>query len=476
MIEAEELRTQLSELGRMVADQLARIGELEAENAELRETVPQLQARIVELEQRLAKDSGNSSKPPSSDAPWTKPRRRGRPKKSPRGGQKGHDGRNRSFVSASEVKKFVDHLPKRCSGCATRLKGEDANPQRWQVAEIPPIQAVVTEHRLHRLVCPNCGRKNQTPRPAAMQSRFGTRVHATTAWLTGRMGVSKRQVLEILSTLLGIEVSLGSVSAMEGRMAKALDAPYAEVWQRARGSPVVHADETTWYENRRLIQLWALVTKELCFYQIQESRGTDAAKALIGEDFRGTLCTDRHGAYNWVERRGLCWAHLLRNFEKMSQAPGGKWYGPCLRNAASRIMTTWYSHARGEIDEAAMLKSMEVERRRVEKTLRWAFAQEIFLPVHRQAEAILKQEHQLWTFLDTPGLPPDNNLAERAMRRGVLWRKRSYGTNSPAGSRYAERILTAVETLRCQDRDVAGFLADAYDARRMQQPAPSLFS
>ncbi len=292
--------------------------------------------------------------------------------------------------------------------------------------------------------------------------------------MTGRLGMSKRNAQEVFSTFFGLELSVGSVSAIERRVAASLEEPYTEAWSSARGSPVIHADETPWYEDRRLAWLWVMTTGDLTVYRIQDRRNKEAAMAFIGEDFAGTACTDRYGAYVWIAKRGFCWAHLRRNFEAMSLAPGGEWYGQRLRAAASQIMITWYQNARGEIDDAQKDAKLATARRQVEDALRWAAAQPHFERVQRQAAAMLEQSDHLWAFLEVPGLPPDNNIAERAMRRGVLWRKRSYGTDSPAGSRFAERILTAVESLRAQDRDVLEFLAEAYDATLNKRPAPSL--
>ena len=477
MTEVAKFQTQLSVLERAVADQQTRIGELEAENAELRAivaTIPGLQARIVELEQRLAKTSKTSSKPPSSDAPWTKPRRRGRPKKRKRGGQPDHPGQNRTLMSVEDVDHVINHRPLSCERCSALLLGEDPQPRRWQVAEIPKPTVQVIEHRVHRLRCTCCGYVSRGDVPSEVASAFGSRVHATTAWMTGRLGLSKRNAQEVFSTCFGLKLSVGSVSAIERRVAESLEEPYTEAWSSARGSPVIHADETPWYEDRRIAWLWVMTTGDLTVYRIQERRNKEAAMAFIGEDFAGTACTDRHGAYVFLAKRGFCWAHLRRNFEAMSLAPGGEWYGQRLRAAASQIMTTWYEHARGEIKDAQKDTELATARRQVEYALRWAAAQPHFESVQRQAALMLEQSDHLWTFLDEPGLPPDNNIAERAMRRGVLWRKRSYGTDSPVGSRFAERILTAVESLRAQDREVLGFLAEAYDAMLNKQSAPSL--
>ena len=217
-----------------------------------------------------------------------------------------------------------------------------------------------------------------------------------------------------------------------------------------------------------------MATRQVTVFRIQARRNAEAAREMLGEDFEGAACTDRHGAYHWIETRGLCWAHLRRNFEAMAETPGGEWYGQRLRAAAGRVITPWYAHARGEIEAEAMFAAISEDRRQIEDVLGWAAAQVPFRRVQRQAQALLDRRDQLWTFLDVSDMPPDNNIAERALRRGVLWRKRSFGTDSSAGSRFAERILTAVETLRAQERDVVDFLTDAYAAHLSQQPSPSL--
>ena len=467
MTDMADVRAQVSALERVLADQQERIGGLEAENAALR-------ARIAELEQRLSKNSRTSSKPPSSDPPWTKPRRRGSPKKRQRGGQPEHPGSNRALLSSDKVDRVEEHRPTCCEKCSALLLGEDSAPRRWQVIETPPVKPVVTEHRVHRLRCLACGHTTQGAVPPEMASAFGTRVHATAAWLTGGLGISKRNVQELLSTLFGLELSLGSISAMERRVADALETPYAEAWATARAAPVLHPDETPWYEDRQLAWLWVMATRQVTVFRIQARRNAEAAKEMLGEDFEGAACTDRHGAYNWIETRGLCWAHLRRNFEAMAETPGGEWYGQRLRAAAGRVITPWYAHARGEIEAEAMFAAISEDRRQIEDVLGWAAAQVPFRRVQRQAQALLDRRDQLWTFLDVSDMPPDNNIAERALRRGVLWRKRSFGTDSSAGSRFAERILTAVETLRAQERDVVDFLTDAYAAHLSQQPSPSL--
>lgn len=447
---------------------MARVAELEQENAALR-------ARVEALERRLGLDSSNSSRPPSSDAPWKKRRGPGRPKGKRRGGQPGHMGQTRAMVPPDQVDHVKDHRPPACERCGALLLGADPEPVRMQVSDLPPARVEVTEHRIHRLPCLHCGHVTRgVAPPEAEASAFGPRVHGMASWMTGRLGLSKRDVLEVFEKFHRLQMSPGSVSLIERRVARALSEPYQEACQTVRGSPVVHPDETTWYEGRRLVWLWTGATSEVMVFLIQDRRNAEAAQALLGVDFAGAACTDRHGAYNWLERRGLCWAHLLRNFTAMAETPGGAWHGQRLAAAARRVITVWHRHDRGEIDTEAMRQALGADRRRIASALRSAAKRAPSQSVRRQATALLAQEPLMWTFTEVEGMPPTNNLAERAVRRGVLWRKRSSGTDSPAGSRFVERILTVVESLRAQQRDVVDFLTEAYVAHLNQQPAPSL--
>ena len=92
----------------------------------------------------------------------------------------------------------------------------------------------------------------------------------------------------------------------------------------------------------------------------------------------------------------------------------------------------------------------------------------------RTCQNILKVKQALWTFVDQEGVEPTNNAAERALRRGVIWRKHSFGTQSKNGSLFVERILTTVMTLRQQKRNVLDYLTVACHAATQGIPAPSL--
>ena len=459
----------------MLAEEKESCATVMARIEELSEAYEAALARIEQLEERLGLNSGNSDKPPSSDPPWDKVKRPGKHKKRRQGGQPGHRGHQRALIDAADVDRIEDVRPTTCAACATPLNGTDPAPRRHQVAELPKPKVIVTEYRVHRLTCRSCGHVTAGTLPdEAGRSAFGARAHATTAWLTGRLGVSKRQVVELYETLFGLRLSPASVCAMERRVADALAEPYAEAWSSARASPVVHVDETPWFQQRQLGYLWVMATQVATVFRIQERRDTEAAKAMLGPDFAGVACTDRLGAYRWIERRGLCLAHILRNMQRIAQRPGSEWYGTRLVATLRRVIAVWHGYDRGEETEVDMRAAVAEDRTRFERFLRAAAFRAPAEASQRQATDLLPEVDLLWTFLDVEGLTPTNNEAERAVRPAVLWRKRSGGTQSPAGSRFAERILTAIATLRHQQRDAVPFLHDAYVAHVNNEPSPSL--
>ena len=452
-------------------------GALKAENARLREENANLRARVAVLEERAGRNAKNSHKPSSSEAPWNRSKRSKKTGKGKRDKRKG-SGTNRKLVPASQVDETVDHRPTCCEECGCLLSGEDPSPRRKQVVEPPEPRPIVTEHRAHSLKCPDCGHVTKAPMPReALASSFGSRTHGWLSWLTGSGITTKRAARKVMKEFCGISMSLGTVNAIEGRVSRGAKDAYDEAVAAARSSPVVGVDETPWIQGGKLMWMWTMVAPaaKVVVFHIQNRRNTDAARALLGADFEGTICTDRYSAYNVFPERGLCWAHLLRNFTAMAQRPGGEWYGQRLRASALRIMHAWYDWRAGEMDEDTMRSEIDKDRKRIAYVLRVAIEGAASERTRRQAAALQSQFDQLWTFLDTPGMEPTNNASERALRRAVLIRKRGDGTRGPDGSRYIERMLTIVETLRLQpERRTPNFLAELYAASVNQLPAPSL--
>ena len=212
--------------------------------------IARLEARVAELEDRLAANSSNSSNAPSSDplrAPRLKPDRK--PTGNHPGGQKGHPGHGRVLLPPGQVDAVVAHRPPRCSRCGRPFPADAPSELcgRHQVAELPPRAAVVTEHRSYACRCTACGARTPEPIPPQVRaSCAGPRLAAVLCYLSGRVRGSRRAVGEVAGEVLGCPLSLGSVANREAEMAGALERPYHRVQRHVRGAPVKHVDETGW--------------------------------------------------------------------------------------------------------------------------------------------------------------------------------------------------------------------------------------
>jgi transposase len=216
----------------------------------VRVLVMELLQRVAQLEARLNQTSRNSSKPPSSDPPQAKPRAAKEPTGRKSGGQPGHEGHGRKLKPESEVDQIIDVRPEQWGRCGTLLLGEDADPERHQVTELPRLTPVVTEYRRHCLWCLVCGARTQVAWPATMPAgSFGPRVQATVGYLTGRIGASQREVQDILAALWQTEVSVGSLGLLEQAVSAALAVPVTEAQTYVQRQPVRNADETSWREK-----------------------------------------------------------------------------------------------------------------------------------------------------------------------------------------------------------------------------------
>ena len=439
--------------------------------APLVERVEALEREVAQLKARLAQNSQNSSKPPSTDPPGTQ-----RPPKQSSGrrpgAQPGHRGVTRAV--AAQVDEVVELKPQRCGHCARALKGSDPQPHRHQVTELPPVQPHITEYRQHTLAC-TCGHETRAGLPEGVPvGQFGPRLLATVGLLTGAYHLSKRTAQEVLRDLFGVRLSLGAVSGAERIVSNALAAVVSEAHEWTQHSRTAHADETGWREGRRLAWLWVMSTQWVTVFMVHARRNREAARALLGR-FHGILHSDRWAAYNiHTGLRQLCWAHLLRDFTAMSEAGGrAATIGQRLLRRAKHVLKRWHRVRDGTWSRKQFSRSTQYLRERIERDLA-AGATCGHAKTQNTCKRILKFSGALWTFAHHRGVEPTNNAAERAIRPAVLWRKRSFGTHSERGSRFAERMLTTFMTLKQQQRPVVGYVMEACQAFLQNQRAPSL--
>lgn len=440
--------------------------------------VAELEATVQRLLERLQQDSQNSSRPPSSDPPQAlgKRARRG-PSGRKRGGQPGHPGQSRALPPLEEVDIVVPVKPAQCARCQHSLQGDDPQPHRHQVTEVPPVTPVVTEYQMHQLVCPTCGASTRAPLPVGVPpGGFGPRVQAIVALCTSAYRLSKRTTQEVMADLFGLSMSLGTIPHLEQATVQAVATPVAEAQAYVRAQPRAHLDETGWREGRTRAWLWVMVTTWVTVFAVRLSRGAKVAQELLGERFWGILVTDRWSAYTWYPTRWrqVCWAHLLRDFEAMIERGGrSQVIGEALREQARQMFHAWHRVRDGTLTHAQFRVLMRPIRRAVARGLKAGQSCGV-AKTEGVCREVLKVYDALWTFVRVEGVEPTNNAAERAIRPGVLWRKGSFGTQSAQGSRFVEVMMTVVATLKQQHRHVLAYMTEACQAAYTGTPAPSL--
>ena len=437
--------------------------------------VQSFERRIADLEERLGKNSTNSSKPPSSDPPTVKRRPPAPASGRKRGGQPGHRHHSRSLVPPERLRQVIECKPPTCRCCGQHLHGDDPQPLRHQVAEVPPIEPTVDEYRLHRLECPHCGTSTcATLPPGVPTGAFGPRLRAILSVLAGAYRLGKRPIRQLAADLLGLSISTGMISRLERQAAAELEAPVEELRDFVRRADSAHIDETSWKQGRDKGWLWVAVTRLVTVFAIATSRGAEVAKDLLGTDRRKVVISDRLKSYNWIKRRQFCWAHLDRDFQAMVDRGGeSAEVGRRLLGHSERLFDWWHRVRDGTMARTTLQSNVAMLRFSFRDDLRRGVA----CPCAKTAgtcRELLAGEAHLWTFVRVEGIEPTNNDAERALRHGVIYRKLSGGTDSESGSRFVERMLTVVATCRKQGINVLDYLTRCYQAHLDDEPAPSL--
>ncbi len=437
--------------------------------------VQSFERRIADLEERLNKNSTNSSKPPSSDPPSVKRRPPTPSTGKKRGGQPGHQRQARPLVPPEQLRQIIDCKPPECRWCHQQLQGNDPEPIRHQVAEVPPVVPVVDEYRLHRLTCPRCRTSTcATLPPGVPRGAFGPRLRAILSVLAGGYRLGKRPIRQLAFDLLGLTISIGMIARLERQAAAELETPVEELREYVRTAAVAHIDETSWWQGREKMWLWAAVTRLVTVFTIAPTRGADVAKEVLGTDARKVVISDRLKSYGWIKRRQFCWAHLNRDFQAMIDRGGeSAEVGRLLLGHSERLFDWWHRVRDGTMARATLRSKVAMMRFSLREDLRRGVKCGCARTAGTCRELLAGESH-LWTFVRVEGVEPTNNDAERALRHGVIYRKLSGGTESEAGSRFVERMLSVVATCRQQEINVLDYLTRCYQARLDGQAAPSL--
>ena len=437
----------------------------------------ELETRFVDLEARLKLNSTNSHKPPSTDFIGAKRKPPAPASGKKRGAQPKHRKASRALVPPEKVRQTFQCKPTNRRRCGQGLLGDDPSPLIHQVGELPKVEPIVDEYRLHRLACPGRGQTTCGTVPAGVPTGgFGPYLQAVLAVSSGSYRLSKRQIRQLRADLFGLSISTGMISKLEQRRAAVLEAPYNELAISVHSTQAANIDETSWRQDRKKAWLWVTVTRLATVFTIAGHRSGEVARALLGSEQEQVVTNDRYSAYEWIMARWrqICWAHLRRDFRAMIDRGGdGGPIGEKLLKLSHRLFHNWHRARDGtrewEKFGGRMVRLRREVRQALEQGSRCGCAR-----TSASCFEILEVEEGLWTFARVKGIEPTNNAAERALRFAVIWRRTSGGTDSERGSRFVERTLSVVATCRQEGRDVLEYLRTCFEAAHRGQPIPSL--
>jgi transposase len=481
----EQLQRQLDhaqrrskQLGRRNQTLRTRLRHAEALNRKLLTQVQQLQDQVRELSGKARATACNSSLPPSANPPGARPPVRKRPSGRRIGAQVGHVGHGRKLLPPSQVDRVVRYQPRQCEHCRAMLPQEQGPVQvvaRHQQWELPERPALLTEYQACACRCSVCGKESRGQIPPEIAcSVTGPRLSALIGYLPAATHVSRRTVATVMSGVLGVPLSLGTVSQRERELGKALAGPYEQLRATVAGAKVKYVDETGWKRAARW--LWVAATPSAVVFATSRARTYPTLLELLGEDHAQMICTDRHGIYDKypLHLRGICWAHLKRDFQRcvdrggISQTIGAEALEVC------RGVFGGYRHFRkGRMSRKALkqwMRPLQLRMRRIlERGQQCGVKKTAGL-----CRRLLKLWGPMWRFVTVKGLEPTNNLAERMLRGAVIWRKISFGSHSTEGCRFVERMLSVTATLKLHQRSILDYLARVIEARRKGLDPPAI--
>ena len=304
---------------------------------------------------------------------------------------------------------------------------------------------------------------------------LGPGVLALIALLVGDCHVSRRKTQQLLHHLLGIRVSLGALSESEETISDALDQAVEEARLHALAEQVKHVDATTWYQAGKHRALWTMATSTITVFCIAAD-GTRAALREWLTRIKGVLVSDRGPQFDFwaIERRQICWAHLIRKFASLAEHRGrvGE-LGADLLMWSRVLLHSWHRVRDGEMTRAEF-RIVAANLRGLIETLLDEGSRLPGKGVAGACRNILEHRDAMWRFVEQSGIEPTNNHAERELRGFVLWRKATFGSRSDRGDRFAANIKSVVHTCRKQRRPVLAYLRQAVHAALRGRATPSI--
>lgn len=437
----------------VIQHQSERIEQLEAENAELK-------ARLEKIEAQLAKNSTNSSKPPSSDGlKKPKPKSRREKGKHKSGGQSGHKGKTLEMVAKPD--EIIHHKVSICPNCQSNLsKSEIVRVVKRQVFDLPPMQLEVAEHQAEVKVCECCQHRIRADFPEDVKApvQYGANVLAHAAYLNSYHLIPLARVREWFVDCVGQAVSEATIEKAVTRLSEAVAPSLDAIYEGLTRSKTVHFDETGFRIDKRLAWLHTACTEWLSYYTVNLKRGDEAMlDAGVLSNCHGWAVHDGLKSYFGFEtvRHALCNAHHLRELEFAAEHHSATW-----AEDMQKLLLKMKKHD----DEQTLTKIQIIAletcyNQLLEKGFR-AFPVQPRPPDHKGPFAqhtvtnllirLRDYREAVLAFLHHPEVPFDNNLAERDLRMMKVKQKVAGCFRTWAGAEVFAAVRTYLATARKQ--------------------------
>ena len=455
------------------------------------EEIRQLKERTKELENKLSKDSHNSSKPPSSDGFKKKTKkslRQSTGKKA--GGQNGHTGHRLQKVEKPDI--IVIHKVDKCSCCGKLLTKTSLDKiETRQVFDIPPLKIEVTEHQSEIKTCTHCGKTNQAPFPEGINTdvSYGNKIKSLFVYLTNFQYIPYERMGELFKDMFGHNLSEGSIYNANDTCYENLHEVENVIKDIIAGSKIVHFDETgirVKIEDKLTGWIHSASTKGLTFYGIDAKRGNEGMDKLgILPNFKGTAVHDHWKSYlKYNCSHAFCNSHHLRELIGVYENEQAFW-------ADKMIKTLLNIKDAVEIDKHLGKKSLDSQ---------------ILLGFEKDYTSILEEGFKFYPSLTEPNkkkrgrkkqskgknlldrlsaykketlafmydftVPFDNNLAERDIRMAKLKQKISGCFRSFKGGQMFCRIRGYISTMRKQGQNILKSLENVFQ-NNISLPSPT---
>lgn len=462
--ELKHLQEQLKQRDEIIQQQQEVIAEQSALLQQMRGQITGLNEQVKSLQEQISKDSHNSHLPPSSDRFVRQPKSLRKKSEKKSGGQPGHQGSSLSFSSTPD--EVIEHHVEYCEVCQHDLRNVAAcGREHRQVVELPSPRLCVWEYRAEQKQCPHCHHLTTAAFPRGVQApiQYGPNVGATAVYLVEQQLLPLARACEVMSDLLGVQMSEGTVGSLIKRCAFQLTTVEQQIKEALKTSEVIHQDETGLYVAGKRHWMHVTCTPTLTHYQVDKSRGQAALEAIgILPQFRGISIHDAWGSYFLYDcQHAVCIVHLLRDLVFLAEEQGALWAADLkellleMKHATEEAreqgkrwldpleVIDWEARFLELLDEGDRLHPHAMAPPGARGRGKQSAARNLLNRLRKHQRAVL-------AFLEDLRVDFDNNLAERDLRMIKVQQKVSGCFRSEAGAQAFSRIRGYLSTLRKQ--------------------------